>query len=118
MTQLNWYVVYTKPRCELKVSSLLARKNIRNYCPLHLVCNQLLESKKPVFEPLFSSLVFVYIQESELPAILQTPHIISFLYWLNKPGIVKEDEMNSLVNLTKEYRYLSTEKYLFTLDKN
>ena len=45
MTEKNWYVVYTRPRSELKVANLLARKHIINYCPLHFVENQLIDSK-------------------------------------------------------------------------
>ena len=33
----NWYAVYTKSRCEKKVSASLTKKKIENYCPLNRV---------------------------------------------------------------------------------
>jgi transcription antitermination factor NusG len=31
----NWFVVYTKPAYELKVSSVLTKIKAENYCPLN-----------------------------------------------------------------------------------
>lgn len=112
MTNFNWYVVYTKPRCELKVASLLARKNIRNYCPLHIVENQFPDSRKVLLEPLFTSFVFVYIPETAIASLLSFPGIVNYLYWLNNPVTVEEEEINSLVRLSKEYNNLKLEKCL------
>ena len=33
--QKNWYIIYTKPKCEKKVASLLSKKKIENFLPVH-----------------------------------------------------------------------------------
>jgi transcription antitermination factor NusG len=110
MTSFHWYIVYTKPRCELKVANLLTRKQIKNYCPLHPVENQLLDSKKLIFEPLFRSYVFVYITRQYLPVVLDIPGVINYLYWLDKPATINENEVNSLVKLLKDNKNCKVEK--------
>ena len=67
----NWYAVYTKSRCEKKVSALLTKKKIENYCPLNRLLKQSPDRKKIVQEPLFTSYVFVHITEMEMAAIRQ-----------------------------------------------
>ncbi|MEO5996426.1 MAG: transcription termination/antitermination NusG family protein [Chitinophagaceae bacterium] len=110
MTKTNWYVVYTRPRYELRVAQLLTRKHIKNYCPLHVVENAFFDAKKVVLEPLFHSYVFVCIQEHELNIVLNTPGVINYLYWLNKPATIADDEIGSLVQLLREHNSVIPKK--------
>jgi transcription antitermination factor NusG len=96
MTKANWYVAYTKPRCELKVTQLLTRKHIKNYCPLHFTEKSLFDAKTIILTPLFNSYVFVYIHEHELSMILNIPGVINCLYWLNRPATIAENEKVSI----------------------
>ncbi len=32
--QKNWYIIYTKPKCEKKVAAFLTKKKIENFLPL------------------------------------------------------------------------------------
>ena len=62
----QWYAVYTRPRWEKKVASLLTKKKIENFCPLNKVVRQWADRKKTVYEPLFTSYVFVNTSETEM----------------------------------------------------
>jgi transcription antitermination factor NusG len=106
----NWYAVYTKPHCELKVAASLTRKKIDNYCPLNRVGNYQSIRKKTSYEPLFPSFVFVYISESEIPFIRQTADVINFIYWLGKPAMVKETEIRGMHDFTNAHCNIKLEK--------
>lgn len=95
----NWYAVYTKSRCEKKVDGILLRKGIESWCPLQKVLRQWSDRKKIVEDPLFKSYVFVRINEDERLPVLQTDGVINFVYFLNKPAIIRDEE----IDLIKSY---------------
>ena len=51
-TEQNWYALYTKPRFEKKVSSLLFENNFNCYLPLVSTIKQWSDRKKKVELPL------------------------------------------------------------------
>lgn len=106
----KWYAVYTKSRCEKRVSSLLNKKGIENYCPLNKVYKQWSDRKKIVFEPLFRSYVFVKLSTDEHLAVLQTPGILNFVYWLNKPAIIKNEEIETINKFLYKHTNVRLEK--------
>lgn len=109
MTQ-NWYAVYTKPLCERKVSSALSRRGINNYYPLNKVIKIVPGSKKTVSEPLFGSIVFVRIDESEVWGLKQIPGVINLFYWRTNPAIIREEEIDLLQQFTSIYDNIKVEK--------
>jgi transcription antitermination factor NusG len=107
----NWYAVYTKPKCEKKVSASLTKKKIENYCPLNRVSKQWSSDRKKMsLEPLFQSYVFVHATDLELAAIRQTSDVINFVYWLGRPAQVKEVEIESIQHFLNEYSNVQLEK--------
>lgn len=106
----NWYVVYTKPRWEKKVADILARKKIEHYCPLHFVQRQWSDRKKLVAEPLFKSYVFVKAAEQDLLPVRATDGVMNFVYWLGKPAVVREEEINAIREFLADYRNVRLEK--------
>jgi len=106
----NWYAVYTKPRWEKKVAKALEEKNIQVYCPLNRVVRQWSDRKKMVLEPLFKGYVFVYIQEKEKLAILQTPGVVNFVYWNGKPAIVRASEIDTIQRFLREFAEVDIEE--------
>jgi transcription antitermination factor NusG len=99
-----WYVVYTKPRWEKKVSLSLQNKGIEYYCPLNKVIKQWSDRKKIVLEPLFKGYVFVKIPESMKWDIKKIDGILNYVYWLGKPARVKEEEINTIRKFLQEFR--------------
>ena len=106
----NWYAVYTKSRCEKKVSASLTKKKIENYCPLNRIVNQFPDKRKLSFEPLFPCFVFVYITEIEMTVIRQTNDIVNFVYWLGRPAMIKDVEIESIQHFVNEHTDIELEK--------
>ncbi len=113
---LNWYAVYTKPRWEKKVAELFSRKNIENYCPLNRVHKQWSDRKKIVLEPLFTSYVFVRISQADQLAVRQTDGVINFVYWLSKPAVIREDEIDIIKRFLNEHDNVQVEKTPVTIN--
>lgn len=106
----QWYAVYTRPRWEKKVSDLLTKKKIDNYCPLNRVVRQWADRKKIVFEPLFTSYVFVYAMPAEHLAIKQTDGILNFVYWLGQPAVIRDEEIDAIRQFLADYQDVQLEK--------
>src|SRR5689334_11827491 len=105
----NWYAVYTKPRCEKKVSALLSKKKIENYLPLNRVSTPG-DRRKVNLEPLFPSYVFVNITELEMATIRQNSDVINFVYWLGRPAVIKDVEVESIQHFLNEHSDVVLEK--------
>ena len=99
----KWYVVYTKPRWEKKVYRLFEEKGIEAYCPLNRVRKKWSDRIKWVEEPLFKSYVFVNVAEEELTEIRLVNGVVNFVYWLGKPAVVKDKEIEVIRKFLNEY---------------
>ena len=106
----RWYAVYTKPRWEKKVSDLLTRKRIENYCPLNKVVRQWADRKKTILEPLFNCYVFVLATDTELVPVKQTEGVISFVHWLGRPAIIRTEEIDILKRFLLDHDNVKLEK--------
>ncbi len=107
----NWYVIYTRSRCEKKVAGLLEKKEIENYCPLNRIVKKWADRKKLIYEPLFTSYVFVHAAEQDLYAVKQvSDDIVNFVYWLGRPAIVKDVEIETIRLFLNEYSDVRLEK--------
>jgi transcription antitermination factor NusG len=114
--QNNWYVVYTKPCCERKVSVLINRKGIENYLPLNYKRSQSLLGKRIIEEPLFKSCVFVKTTEINIITMSkQIKNIVSLLYWIGEPATINEDEINAIKEFTNNHQEIRLEKLLLNL---
>ena len=60
---MNWYVVYTKPGSEQKVSETLKRKKFENFCPVNSIPKKYGDIRKVKETPLFKGFVFVKIRD-------------------------------------------------------
>ena len=108
--QKKWYAVYTRPRWEKKVAEVLGRKRINNYCPVNRVYRQWSDRKKVVLEPLFTSYVFVNISDSEQLPIRMTDGVINFVYWLSKPAVIRDEEIDIVKRFLNEYDNVQLER--------
>lgn len=107
----KWYVLYTKSRCEKKVAALLTKKNIENYCPLNKIVKQWADRKKLIQEPLFNSYVFVRANEIDIYDIKKlTTDIVNFVYWLKKPAIIKDEEIEHIKLFLTQHKNIQLEK--------
>jgi transcription antitermination factor NusG len=102
---MPWYALYTKSRNEKKVAALLEQKGIDIYCPLQEEVRQWSDRKKKVKMPVFKSYVFVRLDDykNENIKVLETPGAVRFLWWLGKPGIIRDEEIENIRKFLQEY---------------
>jgi transcription antitermination factor NusG len=93
---MNWYVLYTKPKWEKKVAEQLQAIGIDCYCPLVIKERQWSDRKKKVEVPLFNSYVFVHLDEKDRSLVFDSPGAVRYLFWLQKPAIVREEEIATI----------------------
>jgi transcription antitermination factor NusG len=99
----TWYAIYTKSRSEKKVYQLLRQKGIECYCPLNKVQRKWSDRLKVVEEPLFKSYVFVRISQEETIQVRMTNGVVNFVYWLDKPAVVRDTEIEMIRKFLNEY---------------
>ncbi len=99
----RWYVVYTKPRWEKKVAALLVEKGIENYCPLNRVNRKWSDRNKVILEPLFKGYLLVAPVNMDKWDLKHIPGIVNFVYWLGKPAVVREEEINTIKKFLQEF---------------
>jgi transcription antitermination factor NusG len=102
-TSKKWFAVYTRPRWEKKVHKLLEEKGIESYCPLNKVHRKWSDRIKIVDEPLFKSYVFVKVNEEEKTSVRMTQGVVNFIYWLGKPAIIKEKEIETIKKFLNDH---------------
>lgn len=99
---MPWYVIYTKPRNEKKVTERLQQIGITVYCPMITVIKQWSDRKKKVQLPLLNSYVFVCLEDKEREKVFQVSGVVRYLFWLGKPAMVREEEILALQEGLKE----------------
>ena len=90
---LNWYALYTKPRKEQKVAQQLEQLGFTIYLPLKTEIRQWSDRKKKVISPIFSSYVFIQIEESKRQDVFIIDGVLNFVFWLGKPAVIRDEEM-------------------------
>jgi transcription antitermination factor NusG len=113
----KWLAIYTRPRWEKKVNSLLLEKGLESYCPLNKVRRKWSDRVKVVEEPLFKSYVFVKVSDEDRSAVRMTPGAINFVYWNGKPAVVREKEIVAIKKFLDEYENVEAHKVEIKVDE-
>lgn len=100
----KWLAIYTRPRWEKKVDSLLKEKGFESYCPLNKVKRKWSDRMKTIEEPLFKSYVFVKVDETLRTTVRMTNGVINFVYWDGKPAVIKEKEISIIKRFLDEHQ--------------
>lgn len=106
----KWFAVYTRPRWEKKVAEILTRRKIENYCPINKVVRQWSDRKKVIHEPLFTSYVFVRVSESDITSLKQSNGVINVVYWLGKPAVIRDSEIEAIRKFLSEHLNIKLEQ--------
>lgn len=77
-----------------KVAEKLNEIGIECYCPLIIQIKQWTDRKKKIEVPLFNSYVFVQLEDGDRNSVFQISGIVRYLFWLGKPAIVRDEEIN------------------------
>lgn len=94
---MNWFVLYVKSRTEKKVAQRLSEKGIEVFCPIKIEKRQWSDRIKKVEVPYFQSYVFAKFSPRNTNYVLETPGVVRRLYWLQKPAIIQEEEMQEVM---------------------
>ena len=92
----RWHVLYTKPRHEVKALERLVQNGFEVYCPMKTTLKQWSDRKKKVSEPLLPSYIFIKTTEKKRATPLTDPSIINYIFWLGKPAIIRDTEIDTL----------------------
>lgn len=80
----RWFAVCTKPGNEKRLARKIHRKGFVLYLP---VCGKV---------PLFPGIVLINIQDSDIQAIRPIDGVIDYLYWLQLPATISDEEVAQL----------------------
>jgi len=114
--QLHWYAVYTKPFWERKISEMLDKMDIENYCPVQKVVRQWSDRKKTLVEPLFKSYVFVRIPTHTQYYIKEVNGIINFVNFLGRPAVIRDVEIETIRQFLHDFKNIQVHKMDFKLN--
>ena len=98
-----WTAFYTKPRSEKKASERLSVKGFQVYCPTRTILRQWSDRKKKVKEPVFTSYIFARVDEVKRQQILYEPSIVSSVFWLGKPVVIRDTEIDEIERFLSEH---------------
>ena len=112
----KWFAVYTKPRWEKKVAVYFTNKELERYCPVHRVSRKWHDRNKVINEPLFPSYVFVRSTVMQLSVVREMNGVINFVYWLGKPAIIRNEEIETIRQFLKDYDTVRLEKTVVNLE--
>jgi len=104
----NWYAVYTRPRCEKKVTEGFAKRKWESYCPHSKVTRQWMG--KLVQVPLFQSCVFVRVEQNQLQEVKKVDGVINIMYWLGEPAVIRDIEIDMLQRFLSVHTEVHIEK--------
>lgn len=99
----NWYVIYTRNNCEKKLVESLIKAGITAESPMYTTVKQWSDRKKKCTIPLLNSIIFVQTTERALNDLYHFKHVKGILKNMGKPAIVKENEMETLRCIAREW---------------
>ena len=79
----------------------LAADGFEVYCPLIKTVRQWSDRKKKVQLPMFPGYVFVRVSEAERSQILMDTGVLNFIYWLGKPAIIRDNEIEAIKEIAE-----------------
>jgi transcriptional antiterminator RfaH len=107
---MPWYVLYTNPKAEKKAAQQLAAMGFEVYCPVVQQVRQWSDRKKLIEVPLFTSYVFINIEDSKRHEVFTVKGIVRYLFWLGQPAVVKQQEIEEIK------KWLSTKNVQFEVE--
>src|SRR6185437_5466249 len=98
--QKNWYIIYTKAKCEKKVASILTKKRIENFIPMNSKQVTSGRKRKVVQKPLFESYLFANMQEDEIREIKILDGVVNLVYWKQNLATIHKEEIEVMKEFT------------------
>ena len=109
----NWFVIYTKPRQELKVLEHLTHLKIEAYTPTKIEVRKWSDRKKKVTVCLLPSMVLVCLEENEVSKVFEVPGVRRYLFVHGERARVKNDEVLAMKHyIENTYQLLDKKDHL------
>ncbi len=105
MVMVMGTVIFIKKKEE---GNFLRKRRYHKY--IYKVVRHWSDRKKIVHEPLFTSYVFVRVSESDITSLKQTHGIINVVYWLGKPAVIRDSEIETIKTFLSEHINIKLEK--------
>lgn len=102
---MPWFALYTKARNEKKVVEGLLAVGIEAYTPLAIQHKQWKDRIKKIETPILTSYVFVCLLEKDMQKVFDVPGIVRYVYWLKRPAVIKDEEIQALKDSLKDPIY-------------
>ncbi|MFQ5674674.1 MAG: UpxY family transcription antiterminator [bacterium] len=114
----SWYALYTRPKFEKKVVSILTEKQIESFLPTRSVIRFWSDRKKMIQEPLFPSYVFVFADQAERYRSLQSVGVIRMVHFNGKPARIPSAQIENIRRaLNNGYQLEPHDHYLHSGDE-
>ena len=109
----NWFVIYTKPKSELKVLARLTDLGIETYTPTKIEVRKWSDRKKKVTVCLLPSMVLVCLEEKEVNKVFEVPGVRRYLFVHGERARVKNDEVLAMKHyIENTYQLLDKKDHL------
>ena len=109
----NWFVIYTKPRSELKVLEHLTDLGIEAYTPTKIEVKKWSDRKKKVTVCLLPSMVLVCLEEKEVSKVFEVPGVRRYLFVHGVRAKVTNDEVLAMKHyIENTYQLLDKKEHL------
>ncbi len=110
----HWYIFYTAPRAEKKIQQELSLQGYEVFLPVSKTLRTWKNrQKKMVDHVLFPSYIFVNTEERYLYKICQTPKIMTFLRFGNKPSIINFNRIEGIKRMLGLKQEITVEHNLY-----
>jgi len=90
---IKWFVLFTKPRHELKVLERLISLGIDAYTPTKIVTRQWSDRKKKMTIALLPSMVLVNLEDKDPNVVFDIPGVVRYLFDHGKRAVVSNAEV-------------------------
>ena len=89
----KWFVLFTKPRHELKVLERLTSFGIDAYTPTKIVTRQWSDRRKKISIALLPSMVLVNLENNDPNIVFDIPGVVRYLFEHGKRAVVSNAEV-------------------------
>ena len=97
-SEKDWFVLYTKPRQELKVLECLTQLGIETYTPTKTVVKPWSDRKKKVKTCLLPSMVLVRLPNNDVNKVFDVPGVKRYLFVHGVRAVVYDNEVIAMKN--------------------
>ena len=109
----NWFVLYTKPRHELKVLDRLSLLGVESYTPTKIEVRKWSDRKKKVKVCLLPSMVLVSLPENKVDKVFEVQGVRRYLFVHGERARVTNDEVLAMKHyIENTYQLLDKKEHL------